>query len=276
MVANRRAEYESQGFIVVRGLFTPGEVVELRDHYMAINAEGDRFTEGSYNKQSTDPLCQFPRLMQPHREDVPSLKFLLDDRVRQVLIDVLGDEPFAVQTMVYFKPPGARGQALHQDQRYLRVQPGTCSAAWLALDRCDAANGCMQVVPGSHRLPVLCPTKSDTSRSFTEETVPIPPDMEVVDVVMEPGDVLFFHGNLIHGSEPNQTTDRFRRIVVGHYIVAQAEAVHLWYHPVLKFDGTVADIGEGQEGQRCGTFVERDGRQLIEMTGTVEQALAAH
>ena len=39
---------------------------------------------------------------------------------------LLGREPYAAQTMFYFKPPGARGQALHQDQTPLRVQPGTC------------------------------------------------------------------------------------------------------------------------------------------------------
>ena len=50
-----------------------------------------------------------------------------------VLTQLLGVEPLAVQTMLYFKPAGARGQALHQDNFYLRVQPGTCMAAWLAL-----------------------------------------------------------------------------------------------------------------------------------------------
>ncbi|HRJ41757.1 MAG: phytanoyl-CoA dioxygenase family protein [Caldilineaceae bacterium] len=54
---------------------------------------------------------------------------------------LLGAEPYAVQTMFYFKPAGARGQALHQDQYYLRAQLGTCMAAWMAVDDCDEENG---------------------------------------------------------------------------------------------------------------------------------------
>ena len=47
------------------------------------------------------------------------------------LTGLLGNEPYAAQTMVYFKPAGSRGQALHQDNYYLRVHPGTCMAAWM-------------------------------------------------------------------------------------------------------------------------------------------------
>ncbi|MFX8852470.1 phytanoyl-CoA dioxygenase family protein, partial [Acinetobacter baumannii] len=84
-------------------------------------------------------------------------------------------------------------------------------AAWLALDRCDEENGCMQVVPGSHTLPLLCPTQADVTQSFTDVTVAIPEGVAPVPVVMEAGDVLFFNGSLIHGSFPNTSADRFRR-----------------------------------------------------------------
>jgi phytanoyl-CoA hydroxylase len=104
--------------------------------------------------------------------------------------------------MCYFKPPGARGQALHQDNFFLRASPGTCVAAWLALDRADEANGCLLVVPGSHRWPILCTTAADTAQSFTDITVPLPPGTRPRPVPMEPGDVLFFNGSLVHGSSP--------------------------------------------------------------------------
>src|ERR671936_227225 len=115
-----------------------------------------------------------------HRWDEVSLGWLLDARVNACLTGLIGREPYAVQTMLYFKPPGARGQPLHQDQYYLRVRPGTCIAAWLALDACDEENGCLQVVPGSHRVPVLCATKADTSVSFPGVTVPLPEGTPVV------------------------------------------------------------------------------------------------
>jgi hypothetical protein len=165
--------------------------------------------------------------------------------------------------MLYFKPAGARGQALHQDQYYLRVQPGTCMAAWLALDDCDEANGCMQVVPGSHTWPVLCTTKADTTQSFTDVTVPLPEGTEVRPVIMRAGDVLFFNGQLVHGSFPNRTTDRFRRSLIGHYIQGEASEVARWYHPVLRMDGTPLELGVSPGGMRCGLWVEQDGTPAL-------------
>ncbi len=89
--------------------------------------------------------------MQPHRWDGASLNWMIDPRLNAWLTAILSREPYAVQTMFYFKPPGARGQALHQDQFYLRVDPGACVPAWLAIDRCDESNGCLASYLGRMR-----------------------------------------------------------------------------------------------------------------------------
>ena len=115
-------------------------------------------------------------------------------------------------------------------------------AAWLALDACDEENGCMRVVPGSHEWPIMCTAQADTSASFTSVTVPIPEGMEAVPVLMEPGDVLFFNGSLVHGSYPNTSKDRFRRSLIGHYIEDRAEQVTKFDQPVLRMDGTAFEI----------------------------------
>ena len=274
MVTEQDIAFNRQnGYVVVKGLFTADEVAAYRDHFMALRAEGpkpgDMVAETS---QSADPLKKFPRMIHMHRWDETSLKWLLDDRLAECLTAFLGTEPLAVQTMLYFKPAGARGQALHQDNFYLRAQPGTCMAAWLALDRCDEENGCMRVVPGSHTWPVLCTTTADTSASFTDVTVPIPEGVDVVPVVMEPGDVLFFNGSLVHGSYPNTSQNRFRRSLIGHYIEDRAERVTEFDQPVLRMDGTAFSIEGVKEGGPCGVWVNRDGRPEIEVGG--QQLLA--
>ena len=200
-----------------------------------------------------------------HRWDEASLRWMVDPRIRDGLAALLGEEPYAVQTMLYFKPPGARGQALHQDQFYLRVQPGTCMAAWMALDPCDEENGCMQVVPGSQDLPLLCVQRADTSQSFTDSTVPLPDGASPVPVRLQPGDVLFFNGSLIHGSGPNVSADRFRRSLIGHYVAAEAEQVAKFYHPILRMDGSTVELGISERGGPCGVFVEVDGQQEIHL-----------
>jgi hypothetical protein len=265
--------YERDGFLVVPGFLSHTEVDALLSHYMSVHSEGGHgWTEGSIDPESSDPLKRYPRLLQMHRFDMTSLRFMLDPRIREVLEALLGSTPYAVQTMMYYKPAGARGQALHQDQRYLNVRPGTCMAAWLALDDCDEENGCLQVVPGSHRLEVICPVKADSSVSFTTETVPVPEGMEVVELPMKAGDMLFFNGQLIHGSRPNRTADRFRRIVVGHYIVGEAQAVASFYHPVLTMDGREVKLEVSPYGGPCGAYVGGEFRPM----STIEAALAAH
>lgn len=258
--------YQKQGYVVVRGLFTADEVAQYKQHYMDMRASGP--LPGDFpgvDAQNTDPLKKFPRMIHMHRWDDLSMQWMIDPRINRCLTALLGQEPFAVQTMLYFKPPGARGQALHQDQYYLRVQPGTCMAAWMALDRCDEENGCMEIIPGSHTWPVLCTIPADTTQSFTDITVPIPEGVQAEPVMMEAGDVLFFNGQLIHGSFPNTSQDRFRRALIGHYIAGEAEKVSKFYHPVLHMDGSEVTIGESERGGSCGVWVEKDGVPAVEM-----------
>jgi hypothetical protein len=266
--------FRNEGYVIIRGLFAQEEVSALCDHYMRLRAQGPYPGDSSGvplagQPGAEDPWKRYPRMIHMHRWDPLSLRWFLDTRLRDSMQALLGKEPYAVQTMFYFKPPGARGQALHQDQYYLRAQPGTCIAAWMAVDPCDEENGCLQVVPGSQRLPVLCTTKADTNISFTDVTVPLPAGMQAVPVIMQPGDVLFFNGQLVHGSLPNTSSTRFRRALIGHYIVAEAQKVAEFYHPILRMDGTTVDLEVSQGGGACGVWVERDGRPMVEMTAAL-------
>ncbi len=262
-----KEQFAQEGYAIARHLFSPDEVKQLRDHYMKLRSSGTY--PGDFegvDPTSEDPLKRFPRMIHMHRWDDLSLEWLTDPRLN-LLLSLVSDglEPYAVQTMLYFKPAGARGQALHQDQFYLRAMPGTCLAAWLALDDCDEENGCMQVVPGSHNWPLLCTTKADTTQSFTDVTVPVPDDQPIVPCVMKAGDVLFFHGLLVHGSYPNKSADRFRRALIGHYLTGNAKDVGQWYHPVYRMDGTVAaDLGNAPDSLPCGVWAEDGAISMVE------------
>ncbi|MSP12536.1 MAG: phytanoyl-CoA dioxygenase family protein [Chloroflexi bacterium] len=259
--------FAANGYAIVRQLFTPEEVARYRDHYMALRAAGKYPGDSpGIDIGSQDPLKRYPRMIHMHRWDPISLSWLIDARINACLTGLLGAEPLAVQSMLYFKPPGARGQALHQDNYYLKVQPGTCMATWLALDDCDEANGCLRLVPGSHTWPILCTTKADITQSFTDVTVPVPDGMVAEPLTMAAGDVVFFNGSLVHGSYPNDTSDRFRRALIGHYIQGEAQKVAKFFHPVLRMNGesVVLEINPG--GSECGVWVDGPaGEPVIEM-----------
>lgn len=261
--------YQDNGYVVVPALFSADEVAHLLDHYMTLRLAGPHPRDDTgVDIGSDDPIKRYPRMIQPNHWDELSRRWMLDERLNRCLTGLLGNEPYAAQTMVYFKPPGSRGQALHQDNYYLRVHPGTCMAAWLALDPCDEANGCMQIVPGSHTWDILCTVDADTQISFTSVTVPLPPGQSARPVVMNAGDVLFFNGSIVHGSLPNTTTDRFRRSLIGHYVEGTSEQVSKGYQPLWRMDGTTLELeGSALEGSTCGVWVERGGAPAIEMSG---------
>jgi len=262
----QKQRFDGQGFLNVPQLFSTEEVMRFRRHFMDLRAAGSYPGDSAgVDNSSHDPLKRFPRMIHMHRWDELSLDWMFDARLRDCMTDLLGREPFAVQTMLYFKPPGARGQALHQDQHYLRVQPGTCIAAWLALDDCDEENGCLQMVPDSHNWPLLCSKKADTSVSFTDVTVDLPDGVKSEPVLMQAGDVVFFNGQVVHGSYPNTSADRFRRAFIGHYIAGEAQEVAKHFHPIRRMDGSIVELDVSDGGDMCGRWVELDGTPVIEM-----------
>lgn len=261
-IAALAEEFAANGYAVVRGLFTPDEIAEIRETFMAQAANGpvEGLSDGHHkNLGPEDPLSWYPRMMHPHNHpELPvgplSTRYMLDQRLYGLLRAFMGEEPVAAQSMFYFKPPGARGQELHQDNFYLRVKPGTCYAAWVAVDDADAENGGMKVVPGSDRLDIACPQKADTVTSFTGDYVPVPEGLTAVPVDLKAGDVLFFNGSVIHGSTPNTSKDRFRRSFICHYVPAASAEMSRWYSS-LRFDGGKVDIAPATGGGPCGVAV---------------------
>ena len=110
----------------------------------------------------------------------------------------------------------------------------------------------------------MCPVEAETDTSFTNETVPLAEGMQPQNATVHPGDVLFFNGQVIHGSGPN-TSDRFRRALIAHYVVGEAEKVAKFYHPLLNFDGHEVALGTSEQGGPCGVWVDKQGQQAVEM-----------
>lgn len=260
------AEYAQNGFTIVRRLMGTEEVERLLAHYVHLHDEGfDTGEEVDSRLKTEDPLRSWPRLMHPHRRDELSKSWLLDPRIRQVLQALFDDQPLAAQSMVYYKPPGARGHALHQDQYFLRVKPGTCIAAWIALEPTNQENGGMRVVPGFGNLPLLCVQPADDSQSWSTITCPLPEESRALELSLDPGDALFFNGWVPHGSLPNRTKDRFRRNLIGHYIPAGAEQVSSWYLPLMDFEGHDVMRSPSPSGGSCGVWSEFEGEKRVEM-----------
>ena len=126
-----------------------------------------------------------------------------------------------MQSMLFFKPPGLQGQAWHQDERFIPTRDRSLVGAWIALDDATIDNGCLWVIPGSHRTGRLFPTRdhgrpdefdpTDEAYGFDDEGA--------VAVEVEAGTVVFFNGYLLHRSLRNRS-DGTRMALVNHYMNA--------------------------------------------------------
>ena len=247
--------YSEHGVLKVPGLLNQDEVDELRGAFMD-QVELDNSIGHDDGIPDSDILGRYPRFVQPHRHSdlrVGQLaqKYMLDRRVVD-LVEAVAGPVNAAQSMFYFKPPSARGQALHQDNLFLQSYPETCIAVWIAMDRVDAENGGLQVVPGSHRYELVCPGDADIGTSFTDKAVQLPDGMIPEQTVMKAGDALVFHGSMVHGSGPNRSADRFRRSLIFHYIPQSSTKVAAFYQPLLGVAGKEVRITESVGGGACG------------------------
>ncbi len=261
------AHFDREGYWIERGLFSADEISKVRDTFMELHEQGSPghyqampvdkdYNDGFHHTFGKgDPLLAWPRVMHPHKFMPLAQEMLLDPRVFAILDSFMRDEALGSQTMFYYKPPGARGQALHQDNFYLRVQPGTCVAAWTAIDRSDGGNGGLKVVPYTNQYAIQCPAVADPASYFAKELVLPPAGLEAVQLELEPGDTLFFNGNVIHGSEPNSTRDRFRRSFIAHYVPAGTTRLSN-FQGLIDRRGNPVTREQSKDGGPCGTEFE--------------------
>jgi ectoine hydroxylase-related dioxygenase (phytanoyl-CoA dioxygenase family) len=245
-------QWNEDGYLIVRGLWSAEEVAACKAHFDGI-ARGQRIENHWLpDLEASDPLKRYPRVMHPHVFSDLSKRMMLDARIGKILEQLMGEEPIATQSMFYYKPPGGKGQALHQDNYYLQVRPKSCVAAWTAIDRSYPDNGGLYVCPGTHMYEVKCPELANPEESFTTHFVRPPDGTEPVPAVLEPGDVLFFNGSVVHGSKPNSSKD-WRRSLICHYVPISTESMSDYYASKLRFNGSTFEIAPTEGGGPCGT-----------------------
>jgi hypothetical protein len=101
-------------------------------------------------------------------------------------------------------------------------------------------------------MELVCPEEADSTLSFSGGEVPIPDGLQRVQTQLRAGDVLFFHGSLVHGSLPNSSADRFRRSLIYHYIPAAATEISKFYDPLITPSGDLITKDDARGGGPCG------------------------
>jgi len=243
-------EYRSfrrNGYLIVRGLVSPTDVREMSDHIDDLIA-GRIEVEGIEPPQPGATLEENEkRLLRIHmmHDRIPLWEqWMLHPRVLDVVEALIGPDVLAMQTMMFIKAPGSDGQGMHQDSYYIPTFPDSLLGAWIAIDRADTENGCLWMTKHSNAEPIYPPENgygygdwglkdivevsgvgghSNSDEDPLNGLKPIAANYrEEEAAIMEPGDVAFFGGHIIHRSLSNKTTDRTRRSFVNHYCNARS------------------------------------------------------
>jgi len=228
--------YEQNGYYLWRGFFDQQEIKTIYDATQRLWI--DKILDKQIIQDSSFPLIS---LFPPHRgimEDQLLWEYAVHPRILSVVAQFLGEQPLIVGSTCFFKPPGDKGLALHQDNFEIGASPeGTC-AAWVSIEKSEKVNGGLMFVPGSHKLGLIPPIALG-HHSYFGQLVSVPTGYKLVQLDTLPGDVVFFDGNVIHGSKANVSKNRWRRAFVTHYVKENIKSIYVNHNFLRSTDGNI-------------------------------------
>ncbi len=189
--AEEVGKYHRDGFLIVRKLYTPDVAADWKQRIVSI-MRADRTIDDPvgvrvWTESKLDPFLR-ERMADPH--------------VVSILKALIGPSVEFLSVKAAFKSAATDfASPWHHDWAYWNGSHKI--SIWIALDPADRTNGCLKMIPGSHRRTMDC--------SFTEEGIGFGwrvneealKDLPVETLEVDPGDAVFFHDLTVHSSHPN-------------------------------------------------------------------------
>lgn len=219
-------QYEQLGYFVVENLFTPQEVGEMVAECESILAgEYGALYEGNIqiDPGSTSEKRAERKISEVVERSLVFRKHLLKPALVSRVQDILGPDILLFRDILMLKPAlvGSK-MPWHQDSNYWPILPTDLCSVWTALEPATSENGCMRVIPGSHKKPDLIQGRTHGGKGPLEDDQV--EEAKAMEVPMAPGSSLFFHSRLLHGSEPNRS-EKSRRAFITSFMSAQSEQI---------------------------------------------------
>lgn len=222
LTAKQWSDYDRDGFINLGKLLSGDDLAALQERINAImlgtaetdnsrllmqvdSPDGKYEHAGEQSKGFKGARLDY-RKIQDLEHDTLFRAFLERPLFRHICETVYGDAaPIAVFRAMFMNKPARRGTFLpwHQDRwTYLSQDPAL--TVWTALDPATKANGCVQVVPGSHTAGLINPSHLSGFLTEAQAATHAAPE-KIVYLELEPGEVALLHNYLLHASDVNNT-----------------------------------------------------------------------
>jgi len=225
--AEQVERFRADGFLIVEGVLNEGEVVALRERAEWV-ASGAAPHIASERLQVEPRVAQGEAQAENYADSLRKMSHMAfadevfqaharNPRVLDVVESLLGPDIKLYQDQLFMKPAriGSR-QPYHQDQPLgFYIEPPDMVTCWVALDPAKIENGCLWMLPGTHRGLLPREKWKEYEQLAIEGRLPQERPIE-----LNPGDCSFHHGLILHSSRPNLSGAR-RRGYATHYVSAR-------------------------------------------------------
>ena len=219
--------YNENGYLMVENVLTPDQLARLCeisydfiDKSRAVTTSDDVFDLDEGHSAQTPKLT---RIKLPHKQHPYYWEIAKNSRITEVLRQLLGPDVLLQTSKLNTKAPGG-GAAVewHQDWAFYPHTNDDILACGVMLEDVDLVNGPLQVIPGSHKGPVLSHNNKDGV--FCGAMDPEDPDFhpkQAVTLTGKAGSMTVHHARTLHGSAPNRS-DRARLLLFYECLAADA------------------------------------------------------
>lgn len=222
--------WNETGYISI-SVFSKSEVEEMKTEALRLFNERDP----EWNKHGLEGSRPY---LNPHEKSVVFDKIMRDKRVVDLSANLIGNDTNtsnckvdALQTWLYFKPPGELGRDVHQNVFYSNSNWGDAVNVSIAIDDADEENGCLYYYPGSHKEKICYPIPDNLKDEERIKTNPSGWDNERGKPLFIPGTYIdgkwvdkypkvytpskagvlsVVHSHVLHGSDDNISKDKWR------------------------------------------------------------------
>jgi ectoine hydroxylase-related dioxygenase (phytanoyl-CoA dioxygenase family) len=208
-------QFEREGFLLVKGMLDDATRQTIIASLSDMAARRDDYPPHAFvlepdASQAQTPLDEVRKFqsLQVLNHDLRRL-FEGDSRPRRAASQLMKADDLRIQFLSCFAKPARIGGETpwHQDQGLWPLWMPTATSCWIALDAATLENGCVRFARGSHRRG-MAPHLNIEGKIHESIPQEMAGEYEIVPVEMEPGDGVFFGGQVWHYSEPNRSARR--------------------------------------------------------------------
>ncbi len=213
--------YAEQGYLALGRVLTDQGLAQLREQCMAAwtSEKGEFDPSGSW--------LQNALLADIHHRSALARQYYFTGPLVDIAEQLIGPNIKGATSQLTFKMRGnIKPFGWHQDNGYGELDPYNTLTTLTALDDADEENGCLWIIPGSHKQKQIKANYSPDDKT-SEKSIDLEVDeSQAIPISMKAGEAVVFHCWTLHKSEGNRSKDRDRRILFLRY--ADADAVEVY------------------------------------------------